>query len=400
MFDAPVLDVTASSTPTLIAGIRQTNQTTLQTFPFALAWLNALPRFPQATRLPSPAAVENNQVNVAQTKALLPNEAFQLLQPLNLADATQALDKVFERPLQDIPSQLPNSGQFLTSTSAPLQQPTAANIQAVVEPPSAITSQVPPAIAQPEKLLPVVPREALRQCIDVPYEETQGTTKLQVLLRGSLIGEINTTDGTESAASSLQNLLSDEPINPDEITPLLEGDQPAIRLSNDVIVHVLAQETNEEIAVIDDKSKLRKGWAAIAWSDQLRQEMGAMPLDAGNIQVMLKALKPSKQQLNGIASWYGPYFHGRQTANGETFDQNTLTAAHKSLPFNTVLQVRNLENNRTVVVRINDRGPYIGKRSLDLSKAAAQCLDSEQTGVIPYEAFILEPEVVNSPTAE
>ncbi|NEQ52472.1 MAG: septal ring lytic transglycosylase RlpA family protein [Leptolyngbya sp. SIO3F4] len=137
-------------------------------------------------------------------------------------------------------------------------------------------------------------------------------------------------------------------------------------------------------------SSLSSEWAAITWSDELRKELGAAPLDAGDIQVMLKGLQPSEKQLHGIASWYGPYFHGRITANGETFNQNMLTAAHKSLPFNTVLQVRNLKNDRSVVVRINDRGPYIGKRSLDLSKAAAQCLGSEKVGIIPYEAVILE----------
>jgi rare lipoprotein A (peptidoglycan hydrolase) len=73
----------------------------------------------------------------------------------------------------------------------------------------------------------------------------------------------------------------------------------------------------------------------------------------------------------GSASWYGPGFHGRTTANGEHFDQNALTAAHKTLPFNTRLKVTNTVNNRSVIVRINDRGPYTGGRIIDLSKGAA-----------------------------
>jgi rare lipoprotein A len=71
------------------------------------------------------------------------------------------------------------------------------------------------------------------------------------------------------------------------------------------------------------------------------------------------------------ASWYGPGFHGRKTANGEVYDQMSFTAAHKSLKFGTLLKITNLKNSKSVVVRINDRGPYIHGRDLDLSKAAA-----------------------------
>jgi len=73
----------------------------------------------------------------------------------------------------------------------------------------------------------------------------------------------------------------------------------------------------------------------------------------------------------GSASWYGPGFHGRSTANGERFNQGSLTAAHKSLPFGTKLRVTNKRNGKSVVVRINDRGPFIRGRMLDLSKGAA-----------------------------
>lgn len=76
----------------------------------------------------------------------------------------------------------------------------------------------------------------------------------------------------------------------------------------------------------------------------------------------------------GRASWYGPGFHGNTTANGETYDQYAMTAAHKTLPFGTRLQVTNTANGRSVVVRINDRGPFVAGRDLDLSKAAADAL--------------------------
>ncbi|MDR0474887.1 MAG: septal ring lytic transglycosylase RlpA family protein [Treponema sp.] len=82
----------------------------------------------------------------------------------------------------------------------------------------------------------------------------------------------------------------------------------------------------------------------------------------------------------GIASWYGPGFAGRPTASGEIFDPSQLTAAHPSLPFGTVLTVTNTFNNRQVRVRINDRGPFVAARIIDLSQAAAEALDMLITG--------------------
>jgi peptidoglycan lytic transglycosylase len=81
------------------------------------------------------------------------------------------------------------------------------------------------------------------------------------------------------------------------------------------------------------------------------------------------------------ASWYGPRFHGRFTANGEIYDQNAMTAAHKSMKFGTILRITNPRNNKSIIVRINDRGPYIPGRQIDLSKAAAEELDVIKNGV-------------------
>jgi len=82
----------------------------------------------------------------------------------------------------------------------------------------------------------------------------------------------------------------------------------------------------------------------------------------------------------GVASWYGPGFHGRKTANGERFDMEELTAAHKTLPFGTRVLVQNPRNGKEVVVRINDRGPFIQGRVIDLSKAAASALGMKSRG--------------------
>lgn len=95
------------------------------------------------------------------------------------------------------------------------------------------------------------------------------------------------------------------------------------------------------------------------------------------------------------ASWYGPHFHGKLTANGEQYDQMGLTAAHKSLPFGTVLQVTNLKNGKSVIVRINDRGPYINGRDLDLSKGTALALGMISKGVIKVkvEEIVLSSDI-------
>lgn len=99
----------------------------------------------------------------------------------------------------------------------------------------------------------------------------------------------------------------------------------------------------------------------------------------------------------GIASWYGPGFHGKRTANGEVYDMNALTAAHKTLPMPSVVNVTNLENGRALKVRINDRGPFVEGRIIDLSRRAAQLLDVEKKGtarvrveIIPDDSLTLK----------
>lgn len=87
-------------------------------------------------------------------------------------------------------------------------------------------------------------------------------------------------------------------------------------------------------------------------------------------------------QATGHASWYGPGFDGRKTASGERFSRHALTAAHKSLPLHSYVRVTNLENNESVVVKINDRGPFVRGRLIDLSQAAAQAIGLRGTGKV------------------
>jgi rare lipoprotein A len=92
----------------------------------------------------------------------------------------------------------------------------------------------------------------------------------------------------------------------------------------------------------------------------------------------------------GTASWYGPGFNGKKTASGKRFDQNKLTAAHRSLPLDTVVKVTNLDNGKAVKVEINDRGPYSGKRVIDLSRAAARKLDMTDDGTARVRIEVAE----------
>ena len=106
------------------------------------------------------------------------------------------------------------------------------------------------------------------------------------------------------------------------------------------------------------------------------------------------ALGPIRFRASGMASWYGPGFDGNMSASGERFDQNALTAAHRTLPFGTIVQVTNLDNGRTVLVRINDRGPYAGDRMIDLSAAAARVLGLIQSGIAPVRLEVRDPRQV------
>lgn len=116
------------------------------------------------------------------------------------------------------------------------------------------------------------------------------------------------------------------------------------------------------------------------------REIAGMPQKRRAAQV---AFAPVRAAMRGIASWYGPGFHGNRSASGEVYNQNAMTAAHRTLPFGTKVVVTNLNNGRSVVVRINDRGPFIRGRVIDLSAAAARALGVMQTGIAPVQVQVL-----------
>jgi rare lipoprotein A len=116
-------------------------------------------------------------------------------------------------------------------------------------------------------------------------------------------------------------------------------------------------------------------------------------LAASGCRKKVKTAKPPRigSAESGVASWYGHPYHGRRAANGEVYDMEKLTAAHRTLPFETWVRVQNLTNNKTVEVRIQDRGPFVNGRIIDLSRAAAREIDMLGPGIVKVRLTVIAP---------
>lgn len=166
----------------------------------------------------------------------------------------------------------------------------------------------------------------------------------------------------------------------------LAKEQYDIKVGQSVLAKVDAS------TILPDTTRSLEGDALQA-TNRLRRLLGnAAPLsgvsgkpDRGQVI----SLGPIRLQVQGWASWYGPGFHGNPSASGEIFNQNALTAAHRTLPFGTRVVVTNLDNGQSVMVRIIDRGPFHGNRIIDLSAAAARTIGLIQTGVAPVRLDIV-----------
>src|SRR5512138_3541221 len=126
----------------------------------------------------------------------------------------------------------------------------------------------------------------------------------------------------------------------------------------------------------------------------MRRVSGSRPI-MGKVKIMVPlvltfSVLPLFGLQEGLASWYGGKFNGRQTSSGEVFDTNLRTAAHKTLPFGTIVRVVNLENGKSTTVKINDRGPFVEGRIIDLSRAAAEDLDMVARGVARVSVEVVD----------
>ncbi|MDR7093321.1 septal ring lytic transglycosylase RlpA family protein [Hydrogenophaga laconesensis] len=128
------------------------------------------------------------------------------------------------------------------------------------------------------------------------------------------------------------------------------------------------------------KPALAIALATVLWLGGCATRAPSLP-DPGDGPVVTEPGVRDGEIARGLASWYGERFHGRRTASGEVFDMNQLTAAHKTLPFGTLVRVRHIGTGKEVTVRINDRGPHVPGRIIDLSRAAASTLGIVQSGV-------------------
>jgi len=122
-------------------------------------------------------------------------------------------------------------------------------------------------------------------------------------------------------------------------------------------------------------------WFFTGWASPTRSTNGGAAEPSG---------PESPTVVDGVASYYGREHHGKKTANGEIFDMNKLTAAHRSLSFGSQVKVTNLSNQRSVIVRINDRGPYYQGRIIDLSLAAAERLEMVKSGITKVKLEVLD----------
>jgi len=121
----------------------------------------------------------------------------------------------------------------------------------------------------------------------------------------------------------------------------------------------------------------------------VKEDRGPSYTINGKTYHTMKKVSPGYTQ-KGTASWYGPGFHGKKTSSGEKYDMHEFTAAHNVLPHNTLVRVINLTNHKEVVVRINDRGPFVGDRVIDLSLSAAREIGMVGPGTAPVKMTVLE----------
>lgn len=208
-----------------------------------------------------------------------------------------------------------------------------------------------------------------------------------------------------------------------DVKPLLDGDQSQWNTGSNVLMMLSAisntlespslEEQHQHAYVVTNKLRAAYGLDALAMppiplrpkvfkntpiateSKVLSKNISAITLQAARqmlpnpINQGLYALKGTGKLLSGMASWYGPGFHGRRSANGERFDMNGLTAASRSLPFGTMIKVTNKKNGKAVVVRVTDRGPFAHGRILDVSKGAAERIGLTSSGVAPVVIEVL-----------
>ena len=185
----------------------------------------------------------------------------------------------------------------------------------------------------------------------------------------------------EELAARLQELLDDRKFDASEIVPARSGSLATIQQDGNT---VLSFESDSP----DDQTAAETSWKLV---NSIRLVFGAPTLPSSYLKLVDQAEQKTagNSTFSGQASWYGGRFHGRKTSDGHRYDQEKMTAAHRSLPFGTKLLVMNRKTGSTCIVEVNDRGPFVADRVIDLSRAAARQLNMISTGVALVDCLVL-----------
>lgn len=215
-------------------------------------------------------------------------------------------------------------------------------------------------------------------------------------------------DRAEDVADKLKDLIDDGKLDATKLVPSSEGNMATIRMDGSTVLKFAVPESPDTSGSPANPSE-----GAIGYSyrvvNAIRCVLGAPQLppsflklaesqgpDKAAVACMQKAAETStlanfSPNFSGHASWYGGKFHGRRTSNGERYDQDGLTAAHRTLPFGTKLLVMNRKTGASCVVSVNDRGPFVDDRVIDLSRGAASKLKMLSAGVAVVDCMVLDP---------
>lgn len=206
----------------------------------------------------------------------------------------------------------------------------------------------------------------------------------EILRFHGTVAEKSSYQRVKSIAAILNENLSEDlnrsariTLDADSKNTITIGDSPLAQV--DSTTAASAHSTSQELAFI--------------YTNRLRQALGQAPLRAPQLAPALDknqetaAYKPTGRSQRGLASWYGGQFHGRRTASGLRFNQFALTAAHRTLPFGTLVRVTNQRNHKSCMVKITDRGPYAHGRIIDLSKGAAQAIGMPGVAKVSLEVL-------------
>jgi hypothetical protein len=221
--------------------------------------------------------------------------------------------------------------------------------------------------------------------VQLRWSEDQGYLIPEIMLKGAVVLRIRA--GAGGYTSEERGKIVAERLRAglaagtafDSVGPGIVNGEVVVRLPTGILV------------TVDQGSVRANGTTALqlalAWSNSIRVGLGLRPLN----------LEEAYRKMNGEyltaarASWYGSRFHGRPTASGEIYNQNIYTAAHRTLPFGSLVLVTNPVTSKTVLVRINDRGPFVAGRTIDLSRAAARAIGMEAAGVADVEIAVVGP---------